>query len=153
MITYIYMTMSIHIDCVVSPPPDWPAEALPQQQLQLAAAGRQFAETAGSSQPTGCWEKLQLRLTAENIQMEMLPEETAAAHQELHKWKIKQQIKRHKQKHTELEINEQKMYLQCRLLRSRDCPEWPGWDTAVAANWVAQGGFFCPPNWAMIHLR
>lgn len=42
-------------------------------------------------------------------------------------------------------------YLQCRLLRSRDCPEWPGWDTAVAANCVAHGGFFCPPNWAITH--
>lgn len=78
--------------------------------------------------------------------MEMLPEETAAAHQELHKWKTKQQIKSHIQKHTEMEINEQKrllknknnnnnnFYSQCKLLRSRDCPEWPGWDTAVAAN-------------------
>lgn len=30
---------------------------------------------------------------------------------------------------------------------------WPGWDTAVAVNWVAQGGFFCPPNWAMAEGR
>lgn len=39
--------------------------------------------------------------------------------------------------------------LQCKLFRSSDCPEWPGCETAVAANWAAHGGFFCPPNWAM----
>lgn len=63
--------------------PDWPAGVLLLQPLQLAAARRQFVETADSLQQTDCLEILQLRLTAEGKQKVMLPEEMVAAHQEL----------------------------------------------------------------------
>lgn len=71
------------MQCILDSLADWPAAVLPRQLQQLVAARQQFAETADSLQQTGCWEKLQLTLTAENKQKERLPEEMAAAHQEL----------------------------------------------------------------------
>lgn len=125
--------------------------------------------------------------------MGMLPEEMAAAHQELQLGKTRPQIQRGvkkwmgnigvesigaddvitKVKFSTTPYNQKStlhicvtmrvgmnlprpsgfLHSQCRLLRSRGGPEWPDWDTAVLVNWVAHGGFFCPPNWAMTHSR